>query len=324
VVVVALLAVFAAGCSQIRELITPSAPGVTGEWAILLKEIRNYESSIGFAGTDNFVVVAQEQHEYPICGHAPRLTLPYSYEDPAIEWLEVETEAECLTRGQGLDTYFRAVEAWGEVGTPITGSMISGKLDRFLYLVIHEDCHDQFELPYGIEEALCDLITHKAMAVFSEKKYGAYAGEHRAIRRYAETQSRLARATVVYYDRLAALYARHTRNEIPSEALLRERAAIFKSAEKPLAWTQGELNNVGIAYHMTYSRHYPFLETVFDALGRDPARTVAFFRQVDKIKPSREAVMKRHRVVDDKSVEFLRAYEAVVVETIRKALLESR
>ena len=24
--------------------------------------------------------------------------------------------------------------------------MITGKLDRFIYLVIHEDCHDQFEL----------------------------------------------------------------------------------------------------------------------------------------------------------------------------------
>lgn len=106
--------------------------------------------------------------------------------------------------------------------------------------------------------------------------------------------------------------------------LLRERTAICKSAQKPLAWTEGELNNVGIANHMTYSRHYPFLESVFDALGRDLARTVAFFRRVDKIKPSSAAVMQRHRIAGENSVEYLRANEAAVVETIREALAEAR
>lgn len=321
-VVAALLAALTAGCTQLRELIFPSAPGVTGEWAVLLNEIRDYEHRIGFVGTDNFVVVSQEQ-DGALCGHASRLTLPYSYEDPAIEWLDAETEEECRARGRDDDIYFRTVEAWGEVGTPLTASMITGKLDRFLYLILHEDCHDQFDLPYGIEEALCDLITHKAMAVFTEEKYGFYAREHRAIRRYAETQSRLARATVTYYGRLAALYARYERKEISLDVLLAERAAIFKDAEKPLAWTQGELNNVGLAYHMTYSRHYPFLESVFDALGRDPARMVAFFKHVDKIKPSGAAVMGQHRIVEEKNVEYIRAYEAAVVETIRKALADA-
>jgi len=202
--------------------------------------------------------------------------------------------------------------------------MITSKLDRFIYLVIHEDCHDQFDLPYGIEEALCDLITHKGMAAFTEEKYGSYAREDRAIRRYAETQSRRARTTIAYYERLATLYARYERKEIQSDRLLRERAAIFKNAQKSLAWTKGELNNVGIANDMTYSRHYPFLESAFDTLGRDLARTVAFFRHVDKIKPSSAAVMQRHRIAEASSVEYVRAYEAAVVETIRMALADAR
>jgi len=246
--------------------------------------------------------------------------LPYSYQDPAITWLDSATEAQCLSHGPDADVYYSTVEAWGEVATPATAAMITSKLDRFIYLVIHEDCHDQFDLPYGIEEALCDLITHKGMAAFTEEKYGSYAREDRAVRRYAEAQSGRARATITYYEQLARLYARYERREIPSEVLLRERAAIFKNAQKPIAWTQGELNNVSIANHMTYSRHYPFLESVFDALGRDLARTVAFFRHVDKIKPSSAAIMQRHRIAEAGSVEYIRANEAAVIETIRAAL----
>lgn len=318
-----LLAALTAGCARLQELVSPPAPDVTDEWAALLNEIRAFERRIGFVDTDNFADFSREQDTFPFCGYVSRLYLPYSYEDPAITWLDPETEEECRAHGRDADVYFGTVEAWGEVGSPVTHSMITGKLDRFLYLVIHEDCHDQFDLPYGIEEALCNLITYKAMAVFSEEKFGPYARENRAIRRYADTQSGFARATIAYYEQLAALYARYQRREIPPDALLRERAAIFNDAEKALAWTKGELNNVGIANDMTYSRHYPFLESVFDTLGRDPARTVAFFRRVDGIKPSEEAVIRQHRIARQDNVEFIRFYEAAVVETIRTALRES-
>ncbi|OGA56406.1 MAG: hypothetical protein A3F74_26285 [Betaproteobacteria bacterium RIFCSPLOWO2_12_FULL_62_58] len=322
--VVALLAVLIAGCVQLREIFMPSAPGVTDEWAALLDEIRTFERRIGFRETDNFFDLSHEQEAFPFCGYASRFYLPYSYEDPAIRWLESVTEQECRELAHYADAYFGAVEALGESGTPVTPAMITGKLDRFLYLVMHEDCHDQFDLPYGIEEALCNLIAYKAMAVFSEEKFGSYARDNRAIRRYADAQSRLTRATISYYEQLATLYARHERAEISSDVLLRERTAIFKKAERALAWTRGELNNVGIASDMTYSRHYPFLESVFEALGRDLARTVAFFRHVDQIKPSGAAVMKRHHIATEKSLEFIRAYEAAVAETIKKALAESR
>ena len=160
-VVVALLAAVTVGCAGLSEFFAPSAPGVADEWAALLHEIRAYERRIGFADTDNFVDHSPEHDAFPVCGYASRLTLPYSYEDPAIKWVDSATEVQCLSHGPDADVYFATVEAWGEVGTPVTPAMVTSKLDRFLYLVIHENCHDQFELPYGIEEALCDLITHK-------------------------------------------------------------------------------------------------------------------------------------------------------------------
>jgi ribosomal protein S17E len=161
------------------------------------------------------------------------------------------------------------------------------------------------------------------MAEFSVQRYGSFARENRAVKRYADAQSQRVRATISSYEQLTSLYARHQRREISADALLRERAAVFSKAARALALKPEDMNNVTIASDMTYSRHYPFLERVFDALGRDVGRTVGFFRRVDKLKPSRAAVLKRTGIAEEASVEFIRAYEAAVLDTIRKALSET-
>jgi hypothetical protein len=78
-----------------------------------------------------------------------------------------------------------------------------------------------------------------------------------------------------------------------------------------------------MANEMTYSRHFPLLESVYDALGRDLARTVAFFRRVDTVKPSPNDVMKKHGIRDKDGVDFIRVYEAEIVSTIEKALADA-
>jgi hypothetical protein len=75
---------------------------------------------------------------------------------------------------------------------------------------------------------------------------------------------------------------------------------------------------------MTYSRHYPRLAHVHDALGGDLARTVEFFRKVDRMRPTEAAIMKKHRIKSATSLEFIRAYEEAVIDTIERALAQSR
>ena len=211
--VVTLSATLIGGCTQLQDWIMPT-PGVPSEWNALLREVRAFEQRIGFRETANFKEVFEEKGDYSICGYTPRFQLPYSYEDPAIRWGNAQTEPDCRAAGNGEDVYFAKVEAVGEIGTAVTATMLKGKFDRFLYLVIHADCHDQFDLPYGVEEALCNLLGYKGMAAFADEKYGVKAREDRAIRRYADTQSRLTRATVNYYQQVEQLYARQSRNEI--------------------------------------------------------------------------------------------------------------
>lgn len=316
---VVLFSAIIGGCTQLQDLIMP-VPGVPGEWSTLLREVRAFERRIGFNETVNFSSVYSEKGDYPICGYAPRFQLPYSYQDPLIRWGDALTEHDCRAAANDEDVYFTQVEAVGEIGTAVTSSMLEGKLDRFLYLVIHEDCHDQFDLPYGIEEALCNLLGYKGMAAFAAEKYGVKAREDRAIQRYAVTQVKLTRAVVAYYAQVDQLYAQQARAEIAPAAALKARERIFGSAERSLGWKRRAMNNVGLANEMTYSRHYPLLDKVHETLGNDLSKTVAFFKQVDQLKPARTAVMRQQRITDAKSVQFVRAYESAVVETVESLL----
>lgn len=312
----------AGGCTFLQDVTTRlPGPRLYERGAEVIGDLRAFERRIGFEPTDNFQDLGSETESYPFCGFVSQLVLPYSYEDPAIRWEDLETEADCRQlAGPGMDVYFGQTEAIGEEGTPVTTSMLAGTLVRFIYLVIHEDCHDQFDLPQGIEEALCNVITYNAMVAYAEDRQKSGFLQRVAMRRYAELESEHTRVAKSYYEQLEKLYGRYNRRELTAEALLAERAVIIEAAERSLRQERGSLNNVGLANDMTYSRHFPYLEGVFLALGRDLARTVAFFRKVDALKPTREGVRKQLRLKKGQELELIRAYEEAVLAAIRREL----
>jgi predicted small lipoprotein YifL len=293
-------------------------------WEPLLEEVRAFEQRIGFQKTATFVEFSEEQGRVPFCGHVSPFYLPYSYEDPEIHWRSVKSERECRANADGADVYFGSVEVLGESGAAVSPEVLAARLQRFLYLVFHEDCHEQYDLPYGFEEALCNLIAYKAMEQFSQEKYGPKTREHLAIARYTSVEAKRTHTVKALYEQLAGHYARYERKDLSAEALMKERKFVFSKAERALAWRRGSLNNVGIANEMTYSRHYPLCERVYEALGRDLARTVTFFRRVDARKPTPAAVMKKHKIANNDGVEFIRAYEAEIVRIVEAACKDCR
>lgn len=308
-----------AGPERVREFLFPT-PRVPAAWPELLDAVRAFERRMGFRDTANFKTTTGEGGGYTMCGHTARLSLPYSYEDPAIRWLNITNAQDCRAMAGDNDVYFAYTAAVGEIGTAVTASMLRGKLDRFLYLVIHEDCHDQFDFPYGFEEALCNVLAYRGITAFARERYGAWARTSFALRRYADTQTDLTHAVVSYYRQVEQLYARHARGEITALAVLRDRARMFGGAERTFGWYRGTLNNVGLANEMTYSRHFPLVESVHEALGGDLPKTVAFFKAVDLAKPAAADVIKADRIGDRNSVQFVRAYEAAVAQTVRRQL----
>jgi hypothetical protein len=322
--VLAILAALIAGCMPQRTDESPlAAPRSEEEWTALVSELRTFERRIGFEPTRNFLEYSPETESFPYCGHVSRLYLPYSYEDPAIRWIAAETEKECRAVAEDADVSFSLSEALGERETPVTASMLSAPLTRFVYLVIHEDCHEQFELPYGIEEALCNVLTFRAMALWAEDKFRSMPRERQAILRFVREGSKDSHTALAFYERLAVLYARHDRSAITPAVLLRERARIFRTAERELAWPKGSMNNVWLANTMTYARHYPVIERVLAALGGDMPRTVAFFREIDAAKPTPDEVVARFGLKDRTGLDFVRANEAALVEAIRQRLPSS-
>lgn len=302
---------------KLQAFLAPPSPPVGSQWETVLAQVRDLERRIGFRPTENFARLATDLTSYPFCGRASNRRLPYSYQDKLIEWPEIEREEECRQVGADTDVYFDKVEAWGEIRTPVTAAMIAGKLDRFVYLVIHEDCHDQYDLPYGIEEPLCDVITHRAMRKFARERYRWHDVERRAIDRYARAEPKSTRITIEHYRKLERLYERYERGEISHEAMLEARAQIFRAAESALDVAEGQLNSIVFANYMTYSRHYPALARVAARWGDDLAGIVAFFRLVDARKPARESVAEQLGIDDEKDPAFLRAYEAGVLATVR-------
>lgn len=305
------------GAPKVQTFLAPPSPPVGAHWGTILAQVRDLERRIGFRPTENFARVATDLTSYPFCGRASNRRLPYSYEDRSIEWPQIEREEACKDVGIDIDVYFDKVEAWGEIRTPITAAMIAGNLDRFVYLVIHEDCHDQYELPYGIEEPLCDVITHRAMRQFARERYRWHDVERRAINRYARNEPKSTRIVLQHYRRLEQLYASYERGEITHEAVLAAREQIFRDAENALEIASGQLNSIVFANYMTYSRHYPALASVAARWGEDLRGVVAFFRLVDARKPDRESVAKQLGIEDEKDAAFLQAYEASVLATAR-------
>ncbi len=301
---------------RISDFIEPVPPPIPADWTTLVQDIKTWQRGIGYRDTPNFARLEAPGRSLAFCGHASQSVLPWSYQDPVIQWPTVQNEAECLqAAGPQSDVYFGVADALGEAGMQVTPAMLTGSHDRFVYLVIHEDCHDQFELPHGIEEPLCDVIAYHGMSAWGRERSGRWGREARALARYAQRQIALTAPTLEHYGRLEALYARLARGEITLEALLPERRAIYASTMHALGWEMGELNNVSMANYVTYSRHYPALEALHLRLGGDVARTVAFFKRVDQAKPDHLTVVKRHQLDGMHGTAFVRAYETEVLET---------
>lgn len=307
---------FLAACVPQRapESEAPPAPRTQTEWSAVLADLRAFERTIGFTDTENFQRFAPETQGFPFCGSVAQTYLPYSYEDPKIAWIEVPDEATCQANAAESDVLFTQTEAVGERATPVTPTLLAAPYERLVYVVIHENCHDQFELPHGIEEALCNVIAFNAMRRYGERP-GAAADEREALERYARDGEARARNTVGLYARLEKLYARHAQGGVALAPMLAERETIFRTAEQQLEWPAETMNNVWMANAITYARHYAALERAFDAQGRDLARFTAFMRRVDAAKPAPAAVRARYKVKDG-SVEYLRAYETAVMRNV--------
>lgn len=296
------------------------APDLHVEWQSVVSDLRAFQKAFGFRETRNFQSVSTKVVENRFCGIVSKRYLPYSYEDPAVSWYEDLPQEECVPEHRGQDVYFGTREVLGEVATPVTQSMLHGSLDRFAYLVIHEDCHDQFKQPYGIEEALCDVIAHEAMKRYARQPPRASQPAWQTLVTYAVHQTALSKETAAQFERVQAFFDEAKKARLSDRRFLEQRAILFAEVERKIEWKPGDANNVTLAEAITYSRHYDRLEKIYVRLGSDLAAFVSHFQQLDPALAGIRRALRRKGLTESRGAAYLRAYENAILDLAEQKL----
>ncbi len=296
------------------------APDPRKEWQSIVKDLRAFQKTFGFRKTSNFRTVSEQIVENKFCGIVSKRYLPYSYEDPEIYWYEDQLEEMCRNKHHEQDVYFGTREILGEVASPVTQSMLNSGLDRFVYLVIHEDCHDQFRQPYGIEEALCDVITHQAMKRYARQEPRGSQAIWQTLVLYADHEIVSSRVTALQFERVRKFFDDSNKNQMSARKFLERRAILFADVERKIGWKPGEANNVTLAEAVTYSRHYSRLEKIYVRLGGDLAAFVTHFKQLDPELAGIRRDLRRKGVTISQGAVYLNAYENAILYLAEKKL----
>lgn len=120
----------------------------------------------------------------------------------------------------------------------------------------------------------------------------AQDGEGAAAHLARDTGLFLDKARIVnrYYGRAAEVYRRLKAREISRQTALEEKQRLFVGleaecralAQKPASFSScpGAMNNAGLAFDYTYTKHYPLLYELFEVGQRDLRATLTSIREI--------------------------------------------
>jgi hypothetical protein len=266
--------------------------------AALIERLKDFQGALGFEPTGNF---RRESHtaSYYRCYYTGRLELPGSYDDLDLKYGD---RAGCSVDAGKHDMFFYPVEAVADGKAPVTTALAESSVERLLMVVPHEDFHHNDEAqawPAPISEAASTLIGFLTAAEFARQSYGEDSSVYRNLAGEAELFRRKAALVNEYYAEAAALYAEVKARRISRQAALLRKEEIFARLRQqclgitpqPASFNRclGADNNAGLAFDVTYTRHYPLMYEIYEAHGRDLKATVAALRWALVEKPRREA-----------------------------------
>ena len=253
----------------------------------LIRSLKDFELEAGFKETDNFSQLSSRVYIDYRCYFTGKLKLPSDYYKLK---LRHGTPTGCPIDEAKYDVFFYRVEAVASGHTPITPSLRKASVERTLVVVPHEDFHNDSRMegwPTAIREAASTLVGFLAAAAFAKKEYGESSPEHLRLSREPGIFLRKAEIVNRHAARLAELYRKSRDGRIAKTRTLGQKKAIFsllhgECAELPDARSFNKhlsaLNNAGLAFDLTYTRHYPLLYRVSRAVGGELEQTIAALR----------------------------------------------
>lgn len=281
------------GCARNpRTTVTPSAPSPTPPFvaAEVIAEVKDFAVALGGHATDNFLRHSDRHTSDNRCYFTGKLQLPEFYN--ALHMVR-EDGQRCAARSDEYDVFFYPVEAVASGDEAITVSLAEAPAERVLVVVPHEDFHNQREAwkaPTEVAEAAATLVGFLTASGFAKQRFGAESTTARALARDADLFLRKSFIVNRYYEEVSRLYDRFRSGALTPEETLERKGELFAELQRacaeitpdPVSFNKcpAALNNAGLAFDRTYTRHYPMLHDLYTSLDSDASRLVSALKEL--------------------------------------------
>ena len=263
-------------------------PEEYAEREALLDRAKAFEESIGYEATRNFLSFTDETETYYVCYYTGVFELVASADE--LDWDSEATASGCSVNDTMHDTHFypREAAAFPHSDTLTTRSLLETSTERFLYVVFHEDLHEQI---WGITSmrlnaAATEIVSLVAAAAFAQNMLGDDSAVAKNLKADIHSFYKIAQLEAEYADRLRALYSSPGDDSDRTRAMMTEKEEVFAELRAKCevigfrststAGCGGYNNNAGLAMRLTYSTYYPLAYDLYVAQGEDIKTTIAY------------------------------------------------
>lgn len=255
----------------------------------VIAELQEFQQSLGYEHTGNFQRFSDAQDGIYRCYFTGRLELPASYE--ALQLIEPD-EPNCPVDKTTYDLFFYLIEAVASGSSPISPALTSANLERMLVVVPHEDFHNQPETAHAsvdVAEAAATLVGFIAARDFAKATYGDESEVFQRLDREVDRFLLKSRMVNAYFQRLKEAYASHNAGDLTQDDALARKAALYADFDRECTASApavsfntcpAVMNNAGLAFDSTYTRHFPTWFALYESLDRNTRATIAAFRRV--------------------------------------------
>jgi len=273
----------------------------------LIRALKHLEKKLGFRRTKNFSHATEKSVAAYRCYYTGKLELPESY---AGLQLKQDAKDGCALDPEKYDVFFYPIEAVGNGKTPVTTSLRRDSTERFLAVVAHEDFHATAgKLPATITEPASTLVGLLTASELAREKFGADSEVYRNLSIEPELFLRKAELVARYHAKLDKLYAAVRSGEVSQAKALAQKETLFGEIQgeckaitpDPQSFNKclSANNNAGLAFDMTYAKHYPLMYELYLASGQDLKATVSATKKALAARSEAEALWQLQNLINE-------------------------
>jgi Putative aminopeptidase len=284
-----LVAIGAAGCTaRATPRVSPAAPSFSA--VEIIGDLKAFAESLGGQPTENFLSASHRLVADERCYFTGKLQLPEFYSHLR---LVRENETRCTARADEFDVFFYPVQAVASGEETITVALAEAPTERMLVVVPHEDFHNQSEArkaPTEVAESAATLVGFLTASDFAKRRFGEDSLTSRMLARDVELFLRKSSIVNVYYDKMSDVYKSFRAGALTAEQALRRKSELFAELQQscsaispdPVSFNKcpAAMNNAGLAFDRTYTRHYPLMHDLYTSLGSDTSALVITLKRL--------------------------------------------